>query len=160
MKQLLVTMLVTVGVTVATSLSVPAAGQVVEFGNLLLGEEADVLGRVTGFHSVRHEKARLEVRVLEADGSASVAWDPVALYVVVTNNGTSDGEERVWRLPRGVAAVRALSATACGASLRVFVDKIDDGGLVTGRSARTLRMCFLSADGKMQPSLRMTESSK
>src|SRR3954471_11741912 len=93
-------------------------------------EKWSVLGMITGYHSVVHKASGLEVRVLEADGSASVAWDPVSLFVVVTNNGTSDGEQHVWRLPQGVVRVRALSPTTCGADVQVYVDKIGKGELV------------------------------
>jgi hypothetical protein len=138
----------------------PSWGQVVEFGDLLVEKEWEALGMVTGFHSVVHKKTRLEARLLEADGSASVAHDPVALFLVVTNNGTSDNIERIWRLPRGVAAVRGVSARDCGIDVRVYVDKFDKEERVSGRTPRTLRLCFLSTDGKMEQSLRMTEAPK
>ena len=89
----------------------------------LAGHEAGLLGVVTGLHSVRHKKSGLEARLLEADGSGSVAHDPIALFLVVTNNGTSDLKEHVWRLPRGVARVRGLSETACGVDASVEVDR-------------------------------------
>ncbi|MEP6652147.1 MAG: hypothetical protein ABJA82_02250 [Myxococcales bacterium] len=55
---------------VAVTRSVRAAE---ESGELLEGPEGKTLGRVTGFHSVRHKKSGLEARLLDADGSSSVA---------------------------------------------------------------------------------------
>src|ERR1051325_1941054 len=71
--------------------------------------EVSELAMVTGFHRVTHKASGFDVRLLEADGSATVAWDPVSLFLVVTNNGTTDSERRIWRLPRGVERVRGMS---------------------------------------------------
>ncbi len=123
-------------------------------------EKWSVLGLITGYHSVVHKASGLEVRVLEADGSASVAWDPVSLFVVVTNDGTSDLKGRVWRLPRGVVRVRGLSPTSCGADVQVEVDKIGKGALVVGTRATTFRLCFLSPTNALLPKLTVTELKK
>jgi hypothetical protein len=98
--------------------------------------------------------------VLEADGPASVAWDPVSLIVVVTNNGTADRKEHVWRLPRGVVRVRNLSPTSCGADVQVDVDKIGKDELVVGSRAVTLRLCFLSPSNALLPTLTVTVLKK
>ena len=44
-----------------------------------VAEEPSVseLALVTGFHRVIHKSSGFDVRLLEADGSASVAWDPI-----------------------------------------------------------------------------------
>jgi hypothetical protein len=57
---------------------------------LLDGAEWKALGLITGFHSVQHKKSGFEARLLESDGSGSVARDPISLFLVVTNKGTSD----------------------------------------------------------------------
>ena len=71
-------------------------------GEPLQGPEWNLLGRITGFRSVVHKKAGLEARILEADGSATVALDPVTLFLVVTNIEPDGPIERAWRVPRGV----------------------------------------------------------
>lgn len=119
----------------------------------LAGERWEAFGMITGFHSVVHKKARLEVRVLEADGSASVAWDPVSLFVVVTDDGTSDRVEHVWRLPEGVEKVKALKATTCGADISVETDHIDAEQMVDGTTPKVFRLCFLSATHSLEPQL-------
>jgi hypothetical protein len=139
----------TCGVSVSAA---PAVEEVAEEPNV------SALAMVTGFHRVNHKASGFEFRLLEADGSASVAWDPIALFVVVTNNGTSDNEQRVWRLPRGVARVRSLVPTACGVDVRVDVDRIKDT-LVVGTDPKVLRLCFLAEKKSLRPTLSVTEIS-
>ena len=114
------------------------------------------LGLVTGFHRVVHKASGFDVRLLEADGSATVAWDPVALFLVVTNNETPDPEQRIWRLPRGVERVRGMSPTTCGVDVRVDVDHIRDTQ-VAGTDPKVLHLCFLAESRKLRPKLSVTE---
>jgi hypothetical protein len=150
--------IVVVAVSLVCSLSRSAAAEEVEEAQPV--ETWSVLGMVTGYHSVAHKASGLAVRVLEADGSASVAWDPVSLFVVVTNNGTSDGEEHVWRLPYGVERVRRLSPTSCGADVQVDVDRIGKDEMVVGWRATTFHLCFLSPTNALLPKLTVTELKK
>jgi len=119
--------------------------------------EANVLGQVTGIHSVQHRRSKLEARLLEADGAASVALDPISLFLVVTNNGTSDLQEHVWRLPRTVSRVRTLSQTTCGIDVDVDVDV--DGADESAPKAvpRVLHLCFLSTAGRLSEKLQFEE---
>jgi hypothetical protein len=154
-------LLVRTGLVVAALLLPGASGlraAELDQGKLLDGKEWQALGLVTGFHSVRIKKPGLEARLIEADGSASVAENPVALYLVVTNNGTSDLVERIWRLPRGVARVKRLSTSDCGVDVSVDVDRFVDG-VASGTSPKTLRLCFLSA-GKLDPTLKVSEARR
>jgi hypothetical protein len=126
------------------------------------GSQAAALGMVTGYHSIRLKKSRLVVRLLEADGSASVAQDPIALYLVVTNNGTSDLEEHVWRLPRGVARVRSLKETTCGVDVHVDVDGPGEPtpSEPTAKPVRrVLGVCFLSKDGRLSSKLQFSDAA-
>ena len=118
-----------------------------------------VLAWVTGFHRVIHKASGFEVRLLEADGSATVAWDPVSLFVVVTNNEPPDSEQRIWRLPRGVERVHGMSPTSCGVDVRVDVDRIRDDTSVVGTNPKVLRLCFLAEDRKLRTKLSVTEVS-
>ncbi len=86
-----------------------------------------------------------------------MAHDPVALYLVVTNKGTSDLQEHVWRVPRGVARVRRLVETACGADVRVEVD--GPGEPIPKATQRIFHLCFL-ADGHLAPQLRFSEDTR
>ena len=120
------------------------------------GKEWQALALITGFHAVHNKKAGFDARLLEADGSATVAQDPVALFVVVESGVIVHS----WRLPRGVARVRSFVATECGAEVRADVDRITAEGEVRGTTPRTLRLCFLSADGRVQDRLRVSETSR
>jgi hypothetical protein len=125
------------------------------------GQEANTLGMVTAVRSMRHKKARLEVRLLEADGSSSVAADPISLFLVATNNGTSDVQEHVWRLPRGVERVRAIFETDCGVDVRVDVD---GPGEPTSKhptpklTPRVFNLCFLGPKAQLLSRLQFSES--
>jgi hypothetical protein len=129
-------------------------------GKALEGPEGKILGTLTGFHSVRLKKSDFEARLLEADGSASVARDPISLYLVVTNNATSDLVEHTWRLSRGVARVRGLTPSACGVDVKVDVDRVAPDGRVVGRVPRVLHLCVLSPAGQLQTDLKESETSR
>jgi hypothetical protein len=131
-------------------LSAAASEEVAEAPNV------SELAMVTGFHRLTHKASGFDVRLLESDGSASVAWDPVSLFLVVTNNGTSDGVQRIWRLPRGVERVRGMSPTTCGVDVRVDVDHIQDT-LVAGTDPKVLRLCFLAENRTLRPKLSVME---
>jgi hypothetical protein len=130
----------------------------------LEGARADALAAVTGYHALRHKKSRLFVRLLEVDGSATVAHDPIALVLVVTNDGgNSDDQGHVWELPRGVARVRSLSETACGVNVRVEVDGPDEPTPDDSTQKvvpRTLGLCFLSKEGRLRPKLELGEGAR
>jgi len=148
------------GLWFACACSLPGAFAAEQGAESLEGERWQALGLITGFHSVQHKKSGFEVRLLEADGSASVAWDPVGLYLVVTNNGTSDGVEHTWRLRRGVARVKGLVATSCGADVRVDVDRITSDGEVRGTLPRILRVCLFDSKGALESQPRVSEVAR
>jgi len=107
-------------------------------------------------YSIRHKRSGFEARLLESDGSASVAKDPISLFLVVANKGTSNLVERTWRVPFGVAKVRNLAVAKCGVGVSVDVD-LSDSNRSTPKS---LRLCFLSAEGKLQDVLKVSEVSR
>src|SRR5437763_5831259 len=77
-----------------------------------LGAEWVTLAIITDFHQVFDKQNELEVRLLEADGSATVAMNPVALYVVITNSSSAaDLQSHVWLLPQRVSKVTAVELT-------------------------------------------------
>jgi hypothetical protein len=100
--------------------------------------------------------ARLELRVLEADGSESVAHDPVQIFVVATNRGTGDLRMHVWRLPRTVAVIRAVKLTGCGLEIAVDIDDRDDDDDDSFRPL-SLKACFIDERGHLQSELQLSE---
>jgi hypothetical protein len=67
--------------------------------------------------------------------------------------------QRAWRIPRTVARVRKVSVVACGVDVAVDVDSadIEDPAPAIRTVRKTLRLCFLSADHKLDPVLRTSE---
>ncbi len=116
----------------------------------LTGQEWQKLAMITAVHSVRDKKAGLAMRVLEADGSSSVAENPVSLFVVATNDGTSDVDEHIWMLPAGVAKVIRVSACRCGVEIAADVEGEPSEPGAPGRISRsTIRACFRDNHGRM-----------
>jgi hypothetical protein len=63
------------------------------------------------------------VRLLEADGSVTVALNPVALYVVITNNSSgADLQHYVWRLPHRVSKVKGVKLSPPILRIRAEID--------------------------------------
>jgi hypothetical protein len=123
-------------------------------------QEAGLLDSITGYRHLFHKVAKLEARVLEMDGSASVAMDSVSLFVVVTNNGTSDLLSRVWRLPYGVARVVAVRETACGLRITARVNHMDEDGMVSGADPATIDVCYLGPDHTLLDDAMVTRSTR
>ena len=116
-----------------------------------------VFEAITGFHSVVHREVGLAVRVLEADGSASVAMDPVSLFVVGTNGGTTDLEAHVWLLPRTVAAVRDVVRSGCGVDIMADVDRMnDDGSIAQAVVPVILKVRVINHKGALETDLRLS----
>lgn len=123
-----------------------------------LSKEWSPLAAITGVHLVVHKRSRLSLRVLEADGSSSVAQNPVALFIVATNEGTSDLKEHVWRLPRGVVRVHKVTASNCGLDVVADVDTLGDEERMPGQKRRMLKVCFLSTNGELESVLTFEET--
>lgn len=121
----------------------------------LQGKEWQSLAMVTGFHALANRQLGFAMRVLEADGSASIAENPVALFVVVTNQGTSDLEERIWRLPVRVATVRKVRASQCGLEIDAEMEGEAESGTPGKKSLATIKACFLNEKGKLRSTLRL-----
>jgi hypothetical protein len=129
-------------------------------GVLLDGTEWQALTWITGFHSLQKRKAGLDVRLFEADGSATVAQNPIGLFLAVTGGETPHIVDHIWRLPRGVARVKSFVDASCGADVRVEVDRITADSRIDGTVAKTLRLCFLGPDGKLSAHLKVSETSR
>jgi hypothetical protein len=79
-----------------------------------LGKEFDRLKFITGYRATPDTTGKLEIRLLEEDGSSSVALNPCYLYLVITNNGSVDHQSRVWALPINVVKVVGIKAVKSG----------------------------------------------
>ena len=115
---------------------------------------------VTGFHSLEDKANKLEVRLLEADASSTVAKNPVVLFVVVTDNAPDDDSQtRIWRLPDGVSVVKKFTGAKNGAQIAAVVDgQMDEK---TGRFPSEERLIDISYGlnkGVLSDKLRVSTS--
>ena len=122
-----------------------------------LSKEWATLAMITGLHSVVGGKSGFALRVLEADGSNSVAENPVSVFVVATNQGTSDLQEHVWRLPEGVIRVKKVVASKCGLDIAADVVAADQKQRVQGKKSVELKACFFDEKGMLGSHLYLTE---
>jgi hypothetical protein len=64
--------------------------------------------QISGFHSHFDKGSGFVFRILEVDGSATVALDPIYLYLVATNNSSADDlESAIVTLPK-VSSIRKI----------------------------------------------------
>jgi hypothetical protein len=52
-----------------------------------------------------------------------------------------------------------MSVAACGVDIAVDVDQMTDQGVFEHLVPKTLRLCFLSADGKVEAALKTSDVS-
>jgi hypothetical protein len=124
-----------------------------------LSKEWAPLAMITKLHSLAHRKSGLTVRVLESDGSASVAENPISLFVVATNGGTSDLREYVWRLPGGVARLKKLLPSECGVDIAAEIDVQDSERGVSKKRSVVMKACFIDSKGTLESQLKLDDGS-
>jgi len=63
---------------------------------------------ITGFHAHLDQASQFEFRILEVDGSATIAMNPIRLFLVVTNHASGEElQSRVVHLP-SVSALKKI----------------------------------------------------
>ena len=131
-----------------------------EIVSALNEEEVPGVTGISGFHSV-HDKANdLDVRVLKADVSEDVARNPVALFLVITDNAPGGyGQEHVWRLP-SVSVVKKVAQTKSGINISVVWDGVADEK--TGKfptKNETINVSYSMANGILSDKIKVTAPS-
>lgn len=135
-------------------------GRAEETVSPLKEEETPPILAVTGFHSVEDKANKLEIRLLEADSSGDVARNPVALFLVITDNApANDSQTYIWRLPGGVSVVKKLTV----AKNRVQILAVVDGQMDerTGRfplQNQIISIAYSFAKGVLSDTIRVTTS--
>jgi hypothetical protein len=124
-----------------------------------LSKEWAPLGMITNLHTLVHKKSGLTIRVLEADGSGSVAEDPISLFIVATNRGTSDLREHVWRLPHGLARLKKVVASKCGVDIVGEVDVPDGEQGLSKKKAVVVKSCFIGPTGELESQLKVDDGA-
>jgi hypothetical protein len=120
-----------------------------------LGREWANWGMITGFHHAFDKRNQLEVRLIEADGSATVGLNPVSLYVVITNNSSAaDLQQYVWLLPRRVRDVKGIKLV--DSTLKIKAE-IDADAEASNRVPSELSVRYSVSDGVLGNTLQVTE---
>jgi hypothetical protein len=116
------------------------------------------LGIITGFHHAFDKQNHFEVRLLEADGSATVALNPIAMYVVITNNSSAaDLQQYVWRLPHGVRNVKRVRLV--GLTLRIRAELDADPFDPSKSVGRELNVRYSVSNGVLNDTLWVSEEA-
>jgi hypothetical protein len=120
-----------------------------------LGAEWATWAMITGFHHAFDKRNQLEVRLLEADGSATVGLNPVSLYVVITNNSSAaDLQQYVWLLPYRVRNVKSVKLVDSILQIRAEVDADPEA---SKSAPRELSVRYNISDGVLCNTLLVSE---
>jgi hypothetical protein len=70
------------------------------------------------------------MRVLEANGEATVAINPITLYFVVTNDSSAgDLQQHIWRLPLTVGRVKSVTGIKAGVRILAVLEAVPNAGI-------------------------------
>jgi hypothetical protein len=94
--------------------------------------EWEQLALITGFHSVTPLDSPFHLRVIEANGQATVAINPITLFFVVTNDSSAgDLQQHIWRLPVRVARVRSVVGVNSGVRILAILEGMPNADVKT-----------------------------
>ena len=90
--------------------------------------EWEPLTLVTGFHTITEPNRAFQLRVIEANGRATVAINPITLYFVVTNDSSAgDLQQHIWRLPLTVGRVKSVTGIKSGVRILAVLEAVPNG---------------------------------
>jgi len=130
-------MLLGVGVFPASGEEPASVGETVQARG-----DLDTYQAITAFHNLFLEEPGLEFRVLESDASATVAKDPITLFLVVTNNEGADYVGGTWELPFRVSRFLDLGHDEHAVVIVAEVDVMDEEGSVRGTVQKRWRVHY------------------
>lgn len=125
-------------------------------------KEFDSFQRVTGFHSHLDKSNGFEFRILEVDGSASVAMNPIYLYLVVTNNSSGDDLQSVIvELPQ-VSEVQSIRFSDQPGIIQIdaWVDIFNDTGKMQRKNSVTFIVSAPINDRKLPKIIDVSTKKK
>jgi hypothetical protein len=114
-------------------------------------KEFDSLQLVTGFHSHLDKPTGFEFRILEMDGSATVAMNPINLYLVVTNNSSgSDSQSSMIVLPK-VSTIESIRFADLPDKIQIdaLLDRVSKDGSAQQTVPVTIYVSVPIKDGKI-----------
>jgi len=117
----------------------------------------DALMGITGFHSHHDKGSGFEIRILEVDGSATVAMNPVSLYLVATSNASGeDLQSRIVELPKvaGIKRIRFFDE-ADVIRIEASFDCSDESGSEHWTVSGTLEISIPIKDGKLPAAIEV-----
>jgi len=121
-----------------------------------LGGQWATLAIITGFHRAFDTQNQYEVRLLEADGGATVAMNPIAMYLVITNNSSAaDLQYHVWLLPHRVSKVKSVELSP--PILRIRAEFDADPSDRSKRVGKVLSVRYGVSRGVLSDTLLMSE---
>jgi hypothetical protein len=92
--------------------------------------EWQALALVTGFHNASDPNSDFQVRLLESNGKATVAMNPIGLFIVITNNSSAgDLQQHIYRLPITVAQVKRVTPTKFGVFIIATLDAVANASI-------------------------------
>ena len=106
---------------------------------------------ITGLHTHFNKDAGFEYRIIEVDGSSTVAFNPISLYLVVTNNSSGDNlQSRMVTLPR-VSAIKRVRFTDERSIIHVDVmlERQNDDGTQTFTRPATIVIAVPVKEGRL-----------
>jgi hypothetical protein len=125
-------------------------------------KEFDSFQLITGFHSHFNKLNGFEFRILEVDGSATVAMNPIYLYLVVTNNSSGDDLQSMIVVLPQVSAIQSIRFTEEPGIIQIhaFIDKFNDDGISQGKDSVTFNVSAPIKDRKLPQVIDVSSKKK
>ncbi len=125
-------------------------------------KDLDPLQMISGFHSLFDKATGFEYRLLEIDGSATVAMNPVCLYLVVTNNSPGDELQSMMVQLRQVSSIEAIRLTDQPGKIEIdaAIDRLDSDATKQKTIPVTLHLFAPIKAGKLPQEVDVTLEEK
>ena len=114
-------------------------------------KEFDSFQLISGFHSHFDKASGFEFRIIEVDGSATVAMNPIYLYLVATNNSSGEAlQSRIVELPE-VSSIKRIHFLDQANTIRIdaLFDRSNEDGSKHWTVAGTITIFIPIKDGKL-----------
>jgi hypothetical protein len=121
-------------------------------------EKLELLTLITGYHSIDDPGKSLQLRILEANGEATVAVNPVTLYLVITNNSSAgDLQQHIWRLPFRVTKVRTIKQIGSGLTVVADAHRVAE---VESTERKEIHIIYKFENGTLASTIFVDEDSR
>lgn len=108
---------------------------------------------ITGFHSHIDKQTGFEYRIIEVDGSATVAINPIYLYLIITNNSAgSDLQTKMLSLPK-VSSIQKIKFSKTRPTITIHASFDHPNNKPTKKS---IHIQIPIKDNKIPPTIQAT----